>query len=239
MSITPQVLNWFLFKIASSLADKEIYVSNYVKIANSNRHKQSEEIVLYNSIDNHFFKIAEKFKKEHLSPKNVLMICSLKVYKGVFEFVELAKQNKQYNFRLVLNAQQEEIDDFFATTDLPENLFLFPSQSNTHPFYQWADLVLNLSHTDKWIETFGLTILEAMAYKLPTIAPPIGGITELVKNDENGFLIDSHKIDSVSNTLNLIFENKNLYEKLSSNAFLKARQFSEETFCKEGVHVLN
>ena len=45
--------------------------------------------------------------------KIVLMICSLKTYKGVNDFVDLAERMSHINFDLVLNATSESISDFF------------------------------------------------------------------------------------------------------------------------------
>lgn len=72
--------------------------------------------------------------------------------------------------------------------------YWFILHKNTHPFYQEASIILNLSDVNLWVETFGLTILEGMAYQLPAIVPPVGGVIELVEENKNGFLIDSKDI---------------------------------------------
>ncbi len=117
----------------------------------------------------------------------VLMICSLKVYKGVDEFLELAKKNPSYIFKLVVNATEKVIQEYFKGREIPKQLIIYPTQTDTHPFYQEASVILNLSHPDLWVETFGLTILEGMRYGLPAIVAPVGGVTELVEDNKNGF----------------------------------------------------
>ena len=49
---------------------------------------------------------------------------------------------------------------------------------------------MNLSDPELCIETFGLTIIEGMAYGLPAIVPNVGGPTEIVLNGYNGYTID-------------------------------------------------
>jgi len=237
ISITPKILNLFLFKMVSFCSNKVIYVSNYLKSNAFNKLKNN--IILYYALDDVFLHEALKYNKEKSLQQNVLMISSLKVYKGVNEFVELSKLNPQLNFKLVLNANQSEIDLFFKEKGLPENLKLYPVQSNTHPFYQWADVILNLSRPDGWIETFGLTIIEAMAYKLPAIVPPIGGISELVSDYENGFLVDSRNMKLLSNTLNLLLKDKSLYEKMRIQSFYKLKEFNENDFILKSMQSLN
>ena len=50
--------------------------------------------------------------------------------------------------------------------------------------------MLNLSNPFLCVETFGMTILEAMAYGVPSIAPNIGGPIELIEDGYNGFCVD-------------------------------------------------
>jgi glycosyltransferase involved in cell wall biosynthesis len=236
-TVKPRILKKFLFGIIKWCATDVIYVSNYLKkqenITTAKNH------ILYNAIETTFFDKAMTFHEKNRPYKNVLMISSLKIYKGVFEFIELAKLNSDFQFILVVNASQNEIDHFFSDTSIPANTKIYPTQTNTHSFYQWADIVLNLSQPDGWVETFGLTILEAMVYSLPTIVPPVGGITELVEDGENGYLVDSRNIDKLSEKLNQLLNNKQLYKKMQISAFTKTDMFREDNFINRNLSILN
>jgi glycosyltransferase involved in cell wall biosynthesis len=193
--------------------------------------------IQYNVLDNAFLK--KVILKESLVTRDkILMICSMKWYKGVNEFVDLAHTLTFFKFRLVLNASEKEIASFFKARNLPENLEIFPVQTDVHPHFLWADLVLNLSRPDGWVETFGLTVLEAMAYHLPVIVPPIGGITELVENGKNGYKIDCRNPVSLSQTAVEILQNNELYESLQSHAALKVKNFTEENFVRQSLEIL-
>ncbi|HMP31760.1 MAG TPA: hypothetical protein PKD85_19315, partial [Saprospiraceae bacterium] len=150
-TVNPAILKWFLFKVVKYTASDIINVSEYV--AFSHKISTVTNHLVYNTIEDSFMeKVLPKSVVKN--SQNVLMICSLKVYKGVFEFVQLAYDHPMYNFRLVLNASQKEIDDFFKETRIPQNLVLYPSQKDLHPFFQWADVIANLSRPDGWVETF-------------------------------------------------------------------------------------
>lgn len=82
------------------------------------------------------------------------MLCSLREYKGVNEFVNLAYSLANNTFTLVLNASQKEINNYFNRQKLPNNIKIYPAQSDVHPFYQNSHLILNLSHPLKWVENF-------------------------------------------------------------------------------------
>lgn len=235
-SVSPAILKKFLFFMVKWCANDVIYVSHY--LSKQEHITTAKTHILYNAIENDFLNKATLVSNKNRLYKNVLMIGSLKKYKGVFEFINLAKLNSNYQFKLVVNAPQNDIDAFFASTLIPSNVYIYATQKDTHPFYEWADIVLNLSHTDEWVETFGLTILEAMAYKLPAIVPPVGGITELVEENVNGYLVDSKNSWQLSKTLNDILTNEPLYTKMQEHAFSKISLFKEDTFIQNSLSIL-
>ncbi len=236
-SIKPILLKKFLFGMVGLAADDVIYVSKF--LAEQEKFRNKNIIILHNAIENNFLETASSQQKESTNFQNVLMVCSLKAYKGVNEFVALSQLLQQYQFRLVVNADQAEIDQFFKTTLLPQNLEIFSTQTNLHPFYSWADIVLNLSRPDAWVETFGLTIIEGMAYGLPVIVPPIGGITELVEEGKNGFLVDSRNIDLLSKKLKMILEKRNQYTQMQHHAQKKIKTFREDVFVQKSLNILD
>lgn len=235
-SVKPKILKNFLFGIVKISANKVVYVSEFLMKQETLIQNQ---VLLYNVLERDFAEKADQFQKKENSEKVVLMICSLKIYKGVNEFFALAEKNPQFIFKLIVNASEKEIAEFFNKKEIPQNLKIYPTQTDTHPFYREASIILNLSHTDLWVETFGLTILEGMRYRLPAIVPPVGGVTELVQDGENGFLINSKNIDEVSEKLNYILNNQSVYEKFSNTSYQKSLLFSEEYFEKEAVQIVS
>ncbi|URC11705.1 glycosyltransferase family 4 protein [Flavobacterium sp. B183] len=234
-SMRPLLLKKFLFAVLNLSADEVVYVSNFLA------EKEPVSInkrIIHNVLEEGFLEKAMNSKNRIKDQKIVLMICSLKSYKGVNEFLKLAQVNPDYTFKLVVNASTAEIDQYFYNEWRPENLIIYPTQTDIHPFYKEAGVVLNLSDPKQWIETFGLTILEAMTYSLPVIVPTVGGVTELVSEDKNGYLIDSNKIDEISDKLHKILDNNELYNFLSNNAFEMSKQFRLEQFERKSAEVL-
>lgn len=235
-SIRPKLLKRFLFAIVRYAANEVVYVSDYLQ--KQERVAGVKSHLLYNSLDENFFTTAKATVKPTSETKNVLMICSLKAYKGVWEYLQLAVRHPEFKFRLVVNAHEDEIKHFFGTAKIPSNLDVFPTQMYTHRFYAWAHVVLNLSRPDQWVETFGLTMLEAMAYELPVIAPTVGGITELVVPGFNGYLCDSRNLQQVSEKLQLILTHKTHYAQLQKGARQVAGRFSPEAFQENSLKLL-
>ncbi len=231
VSVKPVLLRNFLLKVANLTACRGIFVSKDVCQRTAFSKPAS---VVYNTLPAEFITeaIQHSYKKDN--PFTVAMICSLKKYKGVMEFVACASRLPMYRFTLVLNASKEAINNFFKNEKLPVNLDIFPAQKDVHPFYKNADVVVNLSLPDQWIETFGMTILEAMYYKKPVIIPNVGGITELVTDEKEGYVVNPKDIQEVCDQIQLMATCPSLYQKLSVNAFAKARQFTPHVF-QQGI----
>lgn len=222
-SIRPKIFKNFLFLLIAKSADELIYVSHFLK--ESEPFKKGKNHVVYNALSEQFVEQSLKVFPKINERFNVLMICSLRAYKGVFEFVELANRTPKVDFCLVLNTSKKEIELAFSNTHLPENLELFSAQTNVHSFYKKANLVLNLSHPDKWVETFGMTALEAMSYGIPVIVPPVGGIAELVEDGYNGYKVEVFNLELIRQIIKGLSRNRGLYKRLSRNAKNKSKQF--------------
>jgi glycosyltransferase involved in cell wall biosynthesis len=235
-TMKPPVLKRFLFGVVKMTSQDVVYVSHF--LANEEPIAGKKTHVLHNAIPDAFVGRAEGTHRDKTMPQHVLMVCSLKSYKGVHEFVMLAKRLSEYRFRMVINAPLNEIDSFFKGTDLPPNLELFPTQQDVVPHYAWADLVVNLSHPDGWVETFGLTIIEGMAFGLPAIVPPVGGITEVIDHGVNGYHMNPHDIDGIADTIENMFTNRSEYQSLSENTRIKLEEFREKAFFEGSLNIL-
>ncbi len=238
-TIRPQILKKVLVWVAEKSAAKAIYVSNYLRGVIELKNVESK--IVHNALSNDFTYQADAYLKESKKQKEnlVVMICSLKSYKGIVEFVEIAKQLKNINFELVLNANMNEVNQFKASQNIPINLSVFSAQKNVHDFYQRAKIVLNLSNPTVWIETFGMTILEAMYYNIPVIAPNIGGPTELIENQKNGYLINVDELNKIINRIETLMVDDELYNKISLAAKTKANEFSTIQFQEKAKYLIN
>lgn len=227
-TITPKFFKTFLMKIAKWCSSEVVYVSKYIN--DEEPFFGAPNHIIYNTLSPDFqqraFNCAYDIQPE--KSLNILMLCSLKEYKGVNEFMMLAEKLLHMKFHLVLSASTVEIKEYFKDRILPYNVSLYPVQSDVHPFYEKADVVINLSHPEKWVETFGLTILEAMSYGIPVIVPEVGGVTELVDHGWNGYQIDVRKIDEIVLALEELGTNPSKRMDLSINARAKAQEFRAE-----------
>lgn len=216
-----------LTKYMEKLADKIICVSDYQ--ASFLKRKDGVKVIP-NSLEENFQAKLFPNPSEAFDRKNVLMISSLKEYKGLKDFILLSQKMPEYKFTMVINADNAEIQEWIKENEIsiPQNLFLYPRTQDVTYFYNNASLVLNLSNPELFIETFGMTVLEAMTCGLPVIVPPVGGVAEMVEDGFNGYKINVSDLDKIELTVKKILSDKEFYIKLADNALATSKRFSRE-----------
>lgn len=231
-SIRPNALKFFLRKIIKFTSNGVIFVSKFLE---KKEGFGDTDVVVYNALD----VLPDVVQNKQPSAFKVLMVCSLKRYKGVDEFLEIAKKvsciTDNIVFELVLNANDTEIEAYFKDVTLPDCLTIFSRQEDLKRFYSSSSLLVNLSRPDEWVETFGLTLLEAMSYYLPVIAPPVGGPTEIIQHNIQGLLIDSCEIDRIADSILELESNPKYYDQMAKNAHRRSLDFMPERFANEIV----
>lgn len=241
VSVSPAPLRWFLTAIARRTAQRLIYVSDF--------HRGRLPIpgvpsrAVHNALDERFLAQASASAYRHRRDGrfNVLMLASLRDYKGVPELVALAERlagRLDIRFELVVNDDEAAIRRYFGATAIPSNLTVHPRTDDPAAHYARASLVLNLSRPDQCVETFGLTLLEAMAFGVPVIAPPVGGPVELVDDGREGFLIDSRNGKALAEKVLQLADDEPLCLRLSAAAHSRAARFSPAVFAQALREVL-
>ena len=80
-----------------------------------------------------------------------------------------------------------------------------------------------------WYENCPYSVLETLAIGKPIIGSNMGGIPELVNDNENGFIYQYYDIDELSNKMKELFEDRKLVEKFSK----KSKQLAQEKYSRE------
>lgn len=220
-----------LAKFMQILASEIVCVSSYQR---SFLKRKKRIHIIPNALQKEFTDKIYRDSENAFAQRRVLMLGSLKGYKGTKEFIDIAKKLEQFNFELVINDSQEEIDKFIKKEkiEIPANISIHPRQKDVVPFYNRATIVINLTNKKQAIETFGLTALEAMTAGLPTIVPTVGGIAEMVTDGENGYRIDVQEIENITKTVEQILTDKDLFVHLSNNALKCSKKYSAEQMVK-------
>lgn len=87
-------------------------------------------------------------------------------------------------------------------------------------------------------EGFGLVIIEAMASGLPVVASRSGGIVDIVKENENGFLSEEKDIKQLADNINKILKDDRLYTDMAKKAVETAKQFDYAVIAEKYMHLI-
>ena len=80
-------------------------------------------------------------------------------------------------------------------------------------------------HSSREPEPFGLVIVEGMISRKPVIATAQGGPLEIIEDKKDGLLYSPEDVDSLIILMNLLFEDQELREYISVNAYKKATKY--------------
>lgn len=226
VSLSPRPFRWLLTTLARITADRLIYVSDAHRALLPISPRKA--VTVHNCVDP---ALRERGHKHVYQPRPgggfvVLMLATPAAYKGLGEFARLARtlaHRPDIQFRLVMG----RTDDGWA---FPPNVTVLPPTDDPASCYEAASLVVNLSRPDLCVETFGLTLLEGMAFGIPVIAPPVGGPAELVADGREGFLVDSRDGHALAASVEALADDPVLCLAMSEAARRRASQFGRDVF---------
>jgi glycosyltransferase involved in cell wall biosynthesis len=113
-----------------------------------------------------------------------------------------------------------------------EKHIFFGTLSNDETLSHIADSKF-LIQLSVWFETFGLTIIEAMALGVPVLGFPIGTRPDFIKDGYNGFFLSQHKIgESIKKAMNATADE---YALLSANCIEFAGSYAKDKVIEQQV----
>jgi glycosyltransferase involved in cell wall biosynthesis len=81
-------------------------------------------------------------------------------------------------------------------------------------YYNMIDILVNISE----YESFGVSVVEAMACGIPVIVTNVGGLKEVVKDDSVGLKVNIGDVDDTVNAIERLINDTALYDQISVNA---------------------
>jgi glycosyltransferase involved in cell wall biosynthesis len=88
-------------------------------------------------------------------------------------------------------------------------------------YYRAADIYVHATH----VETFGLTLAEAMASGIPIVATRTAAIPELVNDEETGFLAAPHDVESMTSRVVEMLRNTEQRHEMGVRALQVSKRF--------------
>jgi len=130
----------------------------------------------------------------------------------------------------------DSLKDKIKNYDLIQKVNIIPFQDNIHQFWQCIDIAV-VSSTEP--EPFGMVAIEAMMAKKPVIAANHGGLTEIVVNNETGFLVEPNNKDALKDALEKLITNPELRTSFGEKGFQRAvENFSIQKYVQKIEYIL-
>ena len=146
--------------------------------------------------------------------------------KGLPILIKAAKKIPNVSFHLAGLMRPSYKDEL---PKMPKNVILRGrlNQDEMKIFYEKAKLLV---HTSICYEGFPMVFPEAMAYKLPIIAPNLAGYPEIVEHNFNGLLFQPENSDDLAEKIANIYNDEKEIQRLGNNGFQKVTQKYSKQF---------
>jgi len=192
--------------------------------------QKDKAVVVLNGID------VDKYTIHHNTShsKRVVMVGRIAPWKGQKIFIEAARKILEHrddvNFYIagsVLFGEDTYRDEIETIIEdkykISNRMYICDFVEDIPEFLQEADILVHASIIP---EPFGLSVAEGMASGLAVIAAQAGGIVEMIKDNENGFLYAPGNSSQLADKITCLLDDKELAKRLGENA----RRTIEEDF---------
>ncbi len=110
--------------------------------------------------------------------------------------------------------ERSRLEELANRLDLNRHVHFTGAVTDTTPYLQACDVYVQPSFT----EGLPIAVLEAMACSLPVAATAVGGVTDLMRDDQNGLVIPPRDVDSLRERLLNLLASKALRKRLGEQA---------------------
>ena len=173
--------------------------------------------------------------------KRVISVGRLSKEKGFSYLIDAWRlvSQKHSDWELVIFGNGAELGNLqkqISDLGLKNNIRIHPSVKNISDEYLKSSLYVMPSIS----EAFGLVLPEAMSCGLPCIAFKCSdGLSEIITNGENGFLVEARNTDKLSEKISFLIENEQLRKQMGQNARASILRFLPENTMPQWVDLFS
>ena len=183
--------------------------------------------------------------KKITEPVRLLFLSNMMVAKGVFVLLEacaqLRKENISFECHFVgdwLDITEASFNQKVAEMSLSKNVFAHGKKYDLekNSFYQQSDIFVFPSLD----EAFPLVLLEAMQFKLPVVTSDVGGVKDIVVDQQTGFIVQKNDADALTSKLISLIKDHALRDTMGIAGKKRFEEhFTLEKFEKRFLTILN
>lgn len=152
-------------------------------------------------------------------------------------FRHLRDVHAEIKARLVIvgdGPERGRLQDSAKALGIDPNVYFAGQMSDVRACYAGADVLALPSHS----EGSPYVLLEAMAANLPVVATSVGGVPELVEDEESALLVPARDTRAMAGAIARVLIDGELARRLAANASrLVATRYSPETYVRSLVEI--
>lgn len=125
--------------------------------------------------------------------------------------------------------ERDNLEALAASLGISDRIIFTGHESDVRPYYEFADVLANSSHS----EGSPYVLLEAMSIGLPIVATAVGGVPEMLKDEDSALLVPARNRQAMAAAIARLLSDEQLAKTLSKNATgLVATRFSPEAYVR-------
>ena len=218
-----------------------IFNSNFTKeISKLPKHLEKKAYIVHNAVDLSETTTAQNSLQSELSLKSstkiVATVSRVHPVKNLEDFIALAAQVKTQDiaFLIIGDIQDEEYKSKLLklATELKadKNIYFLGHREDINSLYQQLTVLVHTATA----EPFGRAIIEAAAHRVPVIAYNSGGVVEIIKHNETGYLAEPNNTEELTKLVVKLLNNKTLADQIVDTADKHIREkFNTQKHAKE------
>lgn len=231
--------DWRLAKKVYDQSEQSFFVSNFAKekIMDACGFRAQNMSVLHNVVNPIFF---EKRNCEKLKNFTFLAIGNFIPRKNFDKIIEAWAEYvvNHSDDKLIIVGDgplKTDLKKLIEKLDLDKSVTIMPrqSRSNTAKLMCQSNVVVSASS----VETFGMTLAEALASGIPVITTDSGGVRDIV-TPKVGIMIDGFSVATITDAMLAIRKNYDKYEPLVLQEYAE-NNFSEDVIYKQLIDRYN
>jgi L-malate glycosyltransferase len=131
----------------------------------------------------------------------------------------------------------KQVQKYVADFKLGNNVHLMGFRTDVLHLLANSDILVIASQAH---ESFNFTSVEAMAQYVPVVATNVGGIPEVVVNDEGGYCVDSHDADLYARCIINLLKDENLRKEQGRRGYERYRKhFTAERMSHQYAEIIH
>ena len=155
----------------------------------------------------------------------------------IHAFRYLLESQMASNARLVIvgdGPERGRLEGAARSSGVSERVYFTGQLNDVRAFYTAADMLVLPSHS----EGSPYVLLEAMAAGLPVVATMVGGVPEMVEDQESALLVPARNPQAMASAISRLLKDAGLARKLTINATaLVATRYSPETYVRSLIEI--